>query len=59
MSDIENRDRRVPKGFIGVLACFSVSIYLISAIAFEMTVNTAIISTLAIYLVFVVGLLFL
>ena len=40
------------------LACFSVFTYIVSAIAFELTPETAIISTLAIYLVFAVGLLY-
>ena len=46
------------KSITHILACLSVFIYIVSAIAFEMTPETAIISTLAIYCVFAVGLLF-
>ena len=41
-----------------LLACLSVFVYIISAIAFEMTAETARISTFAIYCVFAVGMLF-
>ncbi len=47
------------KSITYILACAVVFIYITSAIAFELTPETAIISTLAIYLVFAVGLFFL
>lgn len=47
------------KGLTYVLACASVFIYITSAIAFELTAETAGISTLAIYVLFAVGLFFL
>lgn len=46
---------KTEKGFMQIIACCSVFVYIVSAIAFEMTAETARISTLAIYALFAVG----
>lgn len=50
---------RTQKSLMNNLAVWSVFIYIVSAIAFELTAETAFISTLAIYVVFVVGFFYL
>lgn len=52
------REKAKSKSLMQTLACLSVFAYIISAVAFEMTAETAYISTFAIYLVFAVGMLF-
>lgn len=52
------KEKAKSKSLMQTLACLSVFAYIISAIAFEMTAETAYISTLAIYCVFAVGMLF-
>jgi O-antigen ligase len=59
MPSVEKSKTSYSKSLMFLLACTSVFVYIVSAIAFEMTEETARISTLAIYAVFAVGLLFL
>lgn len=52
------KEKAKSKSLMNILACLSVFAYIVSAVAFEMTAETAYISTFAIYLVFAVGMLF-
>lgn len=58
MPDLKNEKAKKGKSLTYILACVSVFVYIVSAIAFELTAETARISTLAIYALFAVGLFF-
>lgn len=59
MPSVEKNKTPYSKSLMFLLACTSVFVYIASAVAFEITPETARISTIAIYAVFAVGLLFL
>ncbi len=59
MLTLKKEKAKSGRSIIHTLACLSVFVYIVSAVAFEMTPETAYISTLAIYLVFAVGMIFL